>query len=387
MLDQRRLTEFPSFTDFGRVTDPALYAGVPKDWFLGLTDVVRSTRAIEAGRYKAVNVAGSAAISAVMNRLGTRHFPFAFGGDGCVFALPAADRDGAAEALARTAAWVRDDIGLDLRTAIVTVASLREAGTDVRVAMFRPSPHVAYAMFDGGGVALAGAWLKAGRDAILPAEEGARPDLTGLSCRWQPIEPRNGAMVSIILVPGAGGGAAFRAAVQRILAVLGDADRFHPVDAGSLRPALLSPGIWLEALASRSGRTAIGQAARVAAHNAFGWLLFASRIRVGAFNPASYRGVAAENADYRKFGDALHMTADCGPDLELELMEALDAAEAAGDLLYGIHRQDAALMTCIVPSYTDDGHFHFVDGAGGGYAAAAGHLRRKSARAAPPAAA
>ena len=377
MADHSRLDDYPSFADFGRVTDPTLYAALPDGWFVGLTDVVDSTQAILAGRYKAVNVAGSAAISAVMNRLGTPHFPFAFGGDGCAFALPARDREAAECALAETAAWVRDDLGLEQRAAIVPVAALRAAAKDVRVALFRPAPPVAYAMFDGGGVAEAERWMKAGQHRVAPAAPGCRPDLTGLSCRWRPIAPRHGAMVSVIVVPGPRGGVAFRQAVGRIIAVLGEAERFQPVDAAALQPALLSRGIWLEALARRGGWARLTEALAVAAHNVLGWVLFRTGLQLGAFNPASYRDAVADNADYRKFGDALHLTIDCDPALEAELMAVIDAAESDGALVAGIHRQDAALMTCIVPSYQDDGHFHFVDGAGGGYAAAAAQLTRK----------
>lgn len=42
------------------------------------------------------------------------------------------------------------------------------------------------------------------------------------------------------------------------------------------------------------------------------------------------------------------------------------------------HRQQAALMTCITPSAYDSQHVHFVDGASGGYAAAASKLKALS---------
>jgi hypothetical protein len=50
---------------------------VPDRYILGLSDVTNSTRAIGEGRYKAVNLAGAAVISAVMNALaplGVREF-------------------------------------------------------------------------------------------------------------------------------------------------------------------------------------------------------------------------------------------------------------------------------------------------------------------------
>ena len=53
------------------------------------------------------------------------------------------------------------------------------------------------------------------------------------------------------------------------------------------------------------------------------------------------------------------------------LEEKLRNAEEAGIARCGIHRQGAALMTCFVPSPTRSDHVHFIDGAMGGYAAAA----------------
>lgn len=381
MVDQARLTEFPSFDDFARVVDPALYAPVPDDWVVGLTDVVDSTAAIAKGRYKAINVAGSSAISALMNRFATRHFPFAFGGDGCVFALPEADAPRARETLAQTAAWVRDDLDLALRAAIIPVETLRAGGADVRVALYKPTPHVAYAMFDGGGIALAERLLKAGEALIPPAPPGARPDLTGLSCRWQPIRPRHGTMLSAIVVPGPAGEAAFRRAVADVLALLADEEHVRPVAPDTLRPALVSEGLRLEALARRGRRAPLLELAKVAAHNVMGWTLLRTGRALGPFDPSAYRDIATANADCRKFGDALQFTADCDAALESALLARLDRAETGGELRYGIHRQDAALMTCIVPSYEDDGHFHFIDGAGGGYTAAATDLRRKHSEA------
>ncbi|MEP6840018.1 MAG: DUF3095 family protein, partial [Bradyrhizobium sp.] len=42
---------------------------------------------------------------------------------------------------------------------------------------------------------------------------------------------------------------------------------------------------------------------------------------------------------------------------------------------YGLHRQDAAMMTCFTPSVMRSDHVHFIDGARGGYASAATALK------------
>jgi hypothetical protein len=369
-----RLAGFPVLETFAEVAQPAAFAPLTDGWLVGLTDVTRSTEAVAAGGYKAVNIAGAAAISAVMNALGTRQLPFSFMGDGCAFAVPRDDEAKVREALARTVTWVRDDLALLLRASLVPVEELRAEGTDVRVALFRPSPHVSYAMFDGGGLALAEKGMKTGRWQVEAAPPGERPDLTGLSCRWLPLKARRGAIVSVIVLPGSCGDAAFREAVRGLVALLGE-DRWHPVPEAGPRIAPFTPGMRLEALASRGERPLWRRMIGVAAHHLMGWGFFMSGLRAGKFDPVVYRAMTSANADPRKFGDGLLLTLDCDAGLERDVARFLAASAAEGAVRYGLHRQSAALMTCVVPSYEDHGHFHFIDGAEGGYTAAAEALR------------
>src|SRR6267154_2016927 len=102
----------PVFDGFSGIMDPDQYQPLPDDWRVGVTDVVRSTRALEAGRYKAVNTAGASVIAAVTNALGGRPFPFVFGGDGASFAVEASDEEVVRNALAATAAFARDELDL-----------------------------------------------------------------------------------------------------------------------------------------------------------------------------------------------------------------------------------------------------------------------------------
>jgi hypothetical protein len=74
------------------------------------------------------------------------------------------------------------------------------------------------------------------------------------------------------------------------------------------------------------------------------------------------------------------MILDCTPELADALERRL--AAAADVARYGLFRQDAAMMTCFTPSPTRGDHVHFVDGARGGYAAAASALKAALAPAA-----
>ena len=87
----------------------------------------------------------------------------------------------------------------------------------------------------------------------------------------------------------------------------------------------------------------------------------------------------SRNSDFRKFDDGLKMTIDVDADILKKIEEPAGAAAQAGICRYGLHRQNSALMTCIVPSPMTRDHMHFIDGAAGGYAMAASNLKARYA--------
>jgi hypothetical protein len=364
------------FSDFAQLTDPEIYQSLPDGWVIGLADIVQSTAAIGSGRYKAVNTAAASVIAAVANALPDKDFPFAFGGDGASFALPPGCAEQGRKALADDAAWVRDDVGMDMRVALVPIAAVRAAGFDVRVARFAPSSDVSYAMFSGGGLAWAEQQMKAGAYLVAPAAAGAHPDLTGLSCRFDEIQAQRGVILSLILVPD-GDPEAFREVVRRVLILAESAaDAGHPVPEGGPPPRWPPSGFDLEAKAlGTAGRSRLLTRLSLGARTLAAHFIFSTGLRVGGFDPARYRRQLVRNTDFRKFDDGLRMTLDCTPELADRVEAVLASAQASGVGRYGVHRQTAALMTCFVPSPTRSDHVHFVDGAMGGYAAASQALK------------
>lgn len=368
----------PVFRGFPMVMDESLYYPLPQDWLIGTTDVVGSTRAIRENRYKAVNMAGVAGIAAVVNALG-REFPFVFGGDGASFAVPPSWADRAREALAATLLWAQDELSLELRGAMVPVQDIRDQGLDVRVARFAPSDDVTYAMFSGGGLAWAETAMKQGRFAIQPAPAGTRPDLTGLSCRFEEMPSLHGVMLAIMVVPGERADQrAFRRVVQDLV-LLAEQKGHAPVPAQA--PAFRWPpqGIELEARASSHGNVPLFLRRGAALfRTALYFLILRFRVRVGGFIPSLYLKQVVANSDHRKFDDALRMIIDCTPELAEEIEQTLTAAARKGMVRFGIHREQAAMMTCFTPFPTHSDHMHFVDGAGGGYALAAAALKSRA---------
>lgn len=380
--EKQFIEDLPSFSQFSDVADPGRYRALPDDWFLAVADIVDSTGAVSAGRYKEVNMAGAGVIAAILNTLGEPALPFVFSGDGAVVAIPPSGMAAVRNSLADVVRWVSDDFGFIMRAAIVPVSEICASGHEVRVARFMASGDVAYAMFAGGGSSWAEARMKQGLYSVEAAPSGSRPPLQGLSCRWAPLPARHGEVVSIIVMPGERGDSPeFRDLVSEIVRLASGQDRAgHPVPAAGPAAGFSVRGIVAEAIAGaatgsgrlRNGFSILFQAAIV-------WLSSRLGIRPGGFDASDYRRAVASNTDFRKFDDGLKMTVDIDAACADAIEKCLLVASQAGICHYGLHRQDAVLLTCIVPSPLSREHMHFVDGASGGYSRAASEMKARVA--------
>ncbi len=373
-----RLAVHDSFEAMSR---PGVYAKLPDDWFVGAADIVGSTDEIAKGRYKVVNTVGAAVISAQINAVGALRFPYIFGGDGAAFALPQSQRDKAEKALAAVIRWAREEFSLEMRGAIVPVSTIRENGLDVAVARYRASKGVDYAMFAGGGMTWTDRQMKEGKFRLEAAPAGARPDLTGLSCRWTPIRARKGKILSLLVLPEKDADADELARLyHRIVAIEESLERAgHPVPATGPGYRWPPEGLDLEVAATRGKTSFAVQKLKLLAATFIALIFFKTGWKAGAFDPKEYVEATAANADFRKFDDGLKMTIDCDAETQAQLTELLEKSTDAGLIRYGICEQPEAIMTCIVPSVTRNDHVHFVDGAGGGYTRAASLMKTTAA--------
>jgi hypothetical protein len=369
--------DLPHHDSFETLVDARNYSPLPDDWVVGTSDIVSSTKAISAGKYKTVNMIGAAVISAQINAAAGRALPYIFGGDGAAFTCPPEHAETAGQALAAVQAWAGDEFGMQLRVAMTAVSEIRAKGFDVTVARHQASEGVDYAMFQGGGISWAEAQMKAGHNGLPKAPSGTQPNLTGLSCRWSHMKSRSGTILSVVIDQVDGSGTDDFADLCRN--VLG---RVHHLDRAGHPAPVDGPGIqWppkdtkLDAQVSRAGIDLGKRKRQVLMETALAWVILKLGFKVGGFDPKKYKQEVAGNADFRKFDDGLKMTIDCDDATVTDLRAILDVAVKAGTIRYGLHQQDEAMMTCIVPSAMQNDHVHFIDGASGGYTQAAAAIK------------
>ena len=268
------------FDRFERVVDPTLYQPLPADDLIGMTDVVNSTQAIKEGRYKAVNMAGAAAITAVMNAVPEESFPFVFGGDGATLAVSSRHAAEVRDALARTSAFARDELGLDLRAALDPALGHPEGGSRCAHGLVPTFAGSALRHVFGRGARFRRGADEGGRFAIEPAPAGQRPDLAGLSCRYMPVTSKNGVVLSLIVKRAEGASEAelrdgrHRHALHAARSSIGTAIRCRPKG----RPcAGASQGFELEARASRRRETLAWRKLKLAFIVGASWLILKIR--------------------------------------------------------------------------------------------------------------
>lgn len=374
--------------DFRQIIAGENFTAAPDDWYVVMTDVKGSTKALQAGRYRDVNTLGASGITAVLNALPDVDIPYVFGGDGATLLVPGSRLEKVIAALKSTQKMSRDLFQLELRAGAVAIARLRADGYEVEVAKYELSPGNALAQFRGGGIARAEELLKSNSDdgmTISPDPGTGKPDLTGLSCRWQPFTSEKGTMLTLLVVdrePKDTSSHLYSKLLEEIERLLGTGLKdVNPVHPYGLKGKFFS-GSWLrEAKLHSSGRIQPAQLLKYAVIQLFSSLCLKFNIAVGGFDPHRYRRETAMNADYKKFDDMLRMVVDCSVDQAEKIEAMLIGLHAEGKIHYGIHRSPAAVMTCFVVSASENQHVHFVDGSNGGYAMAAKSMKARMGKA------
>ena len=380
--------DLPPFSAFDRFADFSAYAEVPDDWVVLVTDVRGSTQAIRDGRYKDVNMVGAASITAVLNVSPGAELPFVFGGDGATLVVPRDLRETALDALIRLQAASTEMFGLELRVGAVPVADLRARDADLRVRKFELSPRNHLALFAGRGLELADSLIKDPDPAnpyLAPApENAARPDLAGLSCRWEPLVPRNGRMMALMVraveTQTHDESTELSDVLGEIARILGhDIAESAPASPSSLRFRWPPRGLAVEARATAGQEGFWRRYLGILVETLIQYACEKLNLKAGGYDAPVYREELRANTDFRKFDGILRAVLDVTEDQAEAIKAYLEREYWAGRLIYGTHLADRALMTCLLFSLEDSEHVHFIDAAGGGFAMAARGFKDRAA--------
>lgn len=368
----------PVLDQFIDLTDPSHYRLAPADWYVLMTDVVGSTAAIEQGQYKAVNVLGASSIMAVLNAVAPLDIPFVFGGDGAVLLVPPSALQRGRDALLGLKTIAREAFGLSLRVGVVPVSAIAPE-TPVKVAKFRLTATHCQGSFIGGGITYAESLVKTDSAYCLEVEgDPAVANLAGLECRWQAIPSEPGHTLSLIVAapsPSAGlHDDLYREVLNALQAIYGDSAQYHPITVDRLKITLNPFQLRAEAKARSSQPRRWIYWAKAYLEALLGWVLMRFGIQAGGVDWGRYRQDVWAASDYQKLDDYLRMVIVGTPAQTQQLTDYLEARFQQGQLAYGLHVSDRALMTCLVLNRRDH-HFHLIDSADGGYALAAKHLK------------
>ena len=365
----------PEITQFVSVINKDNFIAAPDDWIIVIADIRNSTKAVDNGKYKDVNMIGGAVICAVKNATENHDWPFVFGGDGATLLIEPSARPRVEAALVRTRTMARDEFGLELLIGFVPVKDMLERNTEVLVARYEVSPGNSLAQFGGGGVELAEKIIKSktetSRYVVSDYSLEGMPDLNGLSCRWEPLKTQKGKIVCILVKAQATDFQHIQSIFSDFLAKLAIAlgtglDQASPVTKQSMHFTWPPKGLIAEAKMTRGDRSFWSRLIELYVKSFIQFILERFDLDAAGYNAPIYREELRNSSDYCKFDEVLKMVLDCTEEQAQNIESLLQTMHADGVIDFGFFATEQALMTCLLFDLEASQHVHFVDGDNGG---------------------
>lgn len=370
-------------TDFEDILHLHHFEELPSDWWLVVTDVVNSTPAIQAGQYRAINAVGGATVAAITNAVKPLRIPYIFGGDGGSFCVPPSQLESVKAALIGSAQLSRDSFDLSLRIGCVPYSAIQHKAK-VLVARFQKNASLEQAVFIGGGLSEADRLIKQDPQYILPINDLEQAaDFSGFECRWNRIPSPKEVTLSLLVKPRNPEIdqqlALYSQLKAKIRHCVGDENQHHPINTEGMQLGFKAQTLMGELNVKAFHKSAWQKFKilwKLRYENVVGAIFMRYNIKHGDAKWGDYKTDFVANSDYRKLDDMYRTVlsasqADCQ-----NLIDWLESQYQLGRLYYGVHKSDAAIVTCLI-SKTGVDHMHFVDGADGGYALAAKALKQQ----------
>lgn len=377
--------KLPVLEHFFDSSNPELYQPVPPDWYVALTDIVDSTSAIECGEYKSVNILGAAPIAGIFNYVEQDAIPYTFEGDGSMMAVPPDKVNDARNVLSTCKKIGAEAYNLELRTAVIPVSHLLEKGKEFKVARFKVSDYYRQALFMGSGVKYAVRLLKDSAQtkfSVKMAEGEVPATFNNLECRWHEIKNEGKEVITLLVEKNPALGVQVKVypkVMKKLRSIYGFDDKTNPVTRKALKMHKWVGRMKDEIKIRTFGLSRFGKlkyAALIQIQSLLGNLF----MKIGFKGPkrdwGEYKNDFVLNSDHRKFNDMLSIVLSGTGRQRKELESFLEELHQQGELAYGMHITDAAIVTCMIFEYYHE-HVHFVDGTKGGYVMAAKALKER----------
>jgi hypothetical protein len=365
-------------TDFSKIMENSNYSKIPNDWYILVSDIKDSTKSIEQGMYKQVNFIAALTIIGILNINRKEEFPYVFGGDGASLLIPEKLLPQSKKVLLEASKKAKEAFDLDLRVAAISVKEIESKGSFIEITKLRTESNI-QAIIRGNGLELAEELLKNEYERYK-IEDNFKSDyeanFEGLECRWEDIKTPKDETISILIksINQKNNNEIYTNCIKTIEKIVGMHSDRNPLKTNDQLKLSFNPKI-LNAEASivtQNKILKIFTISKLMFENFLGILL----IKYSIGNWGKYKNIILKTTDTEKFDDMLRMVISTTTSQSLELEEYLEKQYQAKNLVYGIHKSDSALMTCLI--FKRHGkHIHFVDSSNGGYALASKELKNR----------
>lgn len=364
--------------DFSKIMENENYSKVPNEWFVVVSDIKGSTKAIEEGKYKQVNFIAALTIVGILNINRELDFPYIFGGDGASLIIPPILLEASKKVLIEASKKAKETFGLELRVGIVSLKEIEKRGSFIEITKFQVSKNYTQAIVRGNGLELAEELLKKEYETFK-IEDNFISDYSanfdGLECRWEDIKTPKDETISILIKSlNSNSNEIYQNSLKQIEQIAGSFKERNPLKYITQLNLSFNPRV-LNTEASIFAKSKISKffvILRLMFENFLGLILM--KYSIGLWG--DYKNRIIRTTDTEKFDDMLRMVITTTKKQSLELENYLQKEYEKKNLVYGIHKSNSALMTCLI--FQRHGkHIHFVDSSNGGYALASKELKNR----------
>jgi len=362
-----------SIKNFNELSNNIKYEDVPTDWYIIVSDIKGSTKAIKDGKYKEVNMVGALTIISILNLNKKLDLPFVFGGDGSFILIPKTLLELSKQALLAVKKLSFESYSLDLRIGIVPSSEVYKYKKELRITKYNVSEGYYQAIIKGGGLEFADDILK-NSDKFLVKDEIKDDfilDISGLECRWETVPSPKDEILSILIK--ADDELYYKDILKNIEKILGDKKERNPIKEENISLSFDNKTLNTEvSLYSSNQYIKYLLSVKVKIINLIGNILIL--LKVSSWK--NYKNLVSSSTDTEKFDDMLRMVVSSDFTNTKKLEIYLEEEYKSKNLIYGIHKADSSYMTCLV--FQRHGkHIHFVDSTNGGYAMAAIEFKKR----------